>query len=380
MLFYQLSILFILLILLIITIINLKGFARVHKISLTTPDLQQFVSVLVPARNEEKSIEACIRSLCEQTYKSLEIIVLDDNSTDRTPIILAGLQKEFPEKLTVKKGNILPQGWVGKPYACHQLSMHANGQYLIFTDADTVHHPNCIESVIQFAQKKNLDFFSMIPEEIMVSFWEQITIPMIHILYFAYLPNTLITENPDPRFSAANGQFIFFTKEMYDRIGGHQSVKDNLAEDVFIARQVKIAKGRTALADGISIMQCRMYHNGKEVFEGFSKNLFPGLSYNLPAMIMLLLHFFTAYVLPIIFFLYYTLSGNMGIEWLICAIQISIATIIRGMVAFRFKMPKTQIFAQSLSALMAIAIGINSIRWAYSKKGASWKGRSYARN
>ena len=136
--------LFILLILLIVTIKNRFAFKPIQPISNSTIKDFPFISVLIPARNEEKVIKQCIESLINQQYPTYEIIVLDDNSTDETLNILESLCLKYPEKLKVVQGKPLPKDWMGKNYACHQLSLLANGEFLIFTDADTIHESSCL--------------------------------------------------------------------------------------------------------------------------------------------------------------------------------------------------------------------------------------------
>lgn len=328
------------------------------------------VSVLVPARNEERCIEACITSLCEQSYDDLEVIVLDDQSTDATPQILQQLQHRYHGRLTVITGSDVPEGWVGKSWACATLATHATGRILLFTDADTAHAPDCIARAVQTMHEQNLDFFSLIPFEEMGTPVEHLVIPMVHVLYFAYVPNDRIMKDKRVSLSAANGQFMCFRREAYDRAGGHASVRDALVEDVFLARHCKRLGMRIALVDGSSAVVCRMYTSAREVFHGFSKNFFPATSYNLPLTTLFLIHLATAFVFPLLL---------LPFDPLVCSIQLLLAGLIRILIAQRFRMPLWHGVLQPISAAWTIAIGINSIRWAYSRRGSQWKGRSYPR-
>ena len=232
-----------------VTLVNLLHFKRLPRQSRVVSADAPLVSILVPARNEERGVEACVESLCTQHYPNTEVIVLDDGSTDATPEILRRLQVKH-ENLRVITGTPLPEGWVGKSWACHQLSQEAKGAFLLFTDADTVHGPETVGAAVTLATEEHLDFFSLIPFEEMGTYAEHVVIPMVHVLYFSYLPNALIIRDPRTSLSAANGQFMFFKREAYEAVDGHRSVHDALVEDVFLAKVVKAAGKRIALVDG----------------------------------------------------------------------------------------------------------------------------------
>ena len=137
---------FSLIVIAIVSLYNLFTFVRVKRV-LEIDSQAPFVSILVPARNEERGIRECIDSLCNQVYSSYEVLVLDDGSTDSTPDILQELKKQYPDLLTIITGISLPKDWIGKSHACHQLSMKAKGEYLLFTDADTIHSPYSVVSL-----------------------------------------------------------------------------------------------------------------------------------------------------------------------------------------------------------------------------------------
>lgn len=367
---------------LLVTLWNLWHF---EDISIVTAAMQSneslvFVSVLVPARNEELNIAACIESLCRQDYPAYEVIVLNDGSEDATGSILESLQQQYPSHLRLLQGSPLPKGWIGKPWACHQLSQQAKGDFLLFTDADTVHHPQMLTSAVAYQQHTQVDFFSVIPYEVMATWSEQLVLPLIHYLYVAYLPNQLFMRTNDVRFSAANGQFMFFRRSAYEHIGGHESVRNNVVEDVFLAKVVKSHGFRMSLAKATEVVRCRMYHNVGEVFAGFSKNFFAGMSYSLGMMWLFLMHFFLLYVLPLLFVVYSLIEGTYSLLlfWL-PLLQYSLMTAIRISMSRYFAMPMLQALLHPVAVLMGMAIGINSVRWAYRKKGTEWKGRNYQR-
>ena len=369
---YHLVITGTLLVLLGVTVANLKFFRRLPRAAVWSARADSDwprVSVLIPARNEERCISACVESLCQQNYPNYHVVVLNDGSTDATGTLLADLQTRYPH-LTVVTGSPLPDGWVGKSWACHQLSQQATGEYLLFTDADTVHQPDTLRAAVTMAEQDNLDFFSLIPYEELGTFGEHAVIPMVHMLYFSYLPNNLIVQNRRTSFSAANGQFMWFRRQAYEDVGGHTAVHNALVEDVFLAKVMKGAGKRIALVDGTHYVWCRMYTSAREVTDGFSKNFFPGTGYNLPLTTFFMVHLVTAYVAPLGFLL-------AGASLAYVVPQLAIAGAMRWMIARRFQMPWWHAFLQPVTAAWSILIGVNSIRWAFSKKGAQWKGRSY---
>lgn len=390
-LYYDYVILTILSIFLIVSVRNIITFARLKPISTNeyktilqgeNRNENPYVSIMVPARNEERMIRECVESLLLQKYDNYEVIVLNDNSTDNTAKILNELSIKYPERLTVIENDSLPDGWVGKNWACHTLSQNAKGELLLFTDADTIHKPDCLTSSVSFLLKNKLDFFSIIPHEEMLTFGEKTIIPVIHFLFFAYLPNDLITKTRKTSISAANGQFMFFRRTAYNEINGHQSVKNNIVEDVFLAKEIKKAGKRMALADGTDFVTCRMYTNFSEAFKGFSKNLFAGFSFDLVMFSVFIIHlpivFIIPPLLPILYFFIPESSFFSMVE--LPLILTAIPIIIRIIMSFRFRLSLPAAFLHSLTSLFAMAISINSIRWAYSKSGLQWKDRYYKIN
>lgn len=363
--------------LLAVSVFNLLRFARLAPYTTGDDSALPHAAALVPARNEERCIEACVRSLCSQSYQRLEVIVLNDSSTDATGEILERLSTEFPN-LRVINGSPLPKGWVGKSWACHQLSQATDADVLLFTDADTVHQTHTVARSVRFLAEQHLSMFSLVPFQVLSSFGEHVVIPMVHVLYFSYLPNSLIISNPRVSLSAANGQFMCFSRTGYDLVGGHTAVWNSLVEDVFLARAVKAAGGRIALVDGTDAVSCHMYTGATEVTKGFSKNMYPATRYNLPVITLFLAHLALTYVFPVFSLIMGLCIADMTMV-AASSYALACAGFIRVMISGRFRMPLWHIILQPITALWTILIGINSVRWAYSKSGSQWKGRSYAR-
>ena len=330
-----------LLILLFNTVRNAIIFNHVHSID-TEIDEMSFVSVLVPARNEEDIIEECIRSLCNQTYSNYEVIVLNDHSTDATGEILARLTSEFPQ-LTIMEGGILPSHWIGKPHACHQLAMKAKGEYLLFTDADTIHDSRSISSLVHVAKKNQIDMLSAVPKQQLHLFWEHVAVPFIHTLYLTYLPHDLIMKNPNPQFAAANGQALLFKKESYQAIGGHMAVANSIAEDIDLAIRMKTFGKKLCHASAGEIISCRMYRT---------------------------------YLLPFITLLFGIIIQDPMIS-IFSGLSIILTMSLRSIIAMYFGYPLWHAVLHALTASTFIVFAINSAIWCLKKDGTVWKGRRY---
>jgi chlorobactene glucosyltransferase len=369
-----------------ILLLNLIDLKRLSKKS---PARTPFISVLIPARNEERSIEACVRSVLMQQYPNFEVIVLNDHSTDRTGEILAKLQTEFAS-LRVISGTALPEGWLGKCWACHQLSNVATGEVLLFTDADTVHESFSLMHSAASREESGADMLTAVPYQQLGSFWEKIIVPLVHFSIMCFLPLRMVWQSRNTAFAFANGQFILFTRTMYEKIGGHESVRQNLVEDVWLVKKVKQAGGKVMVYSGIDDVRCRMYHSGREAWQGFSKNLFAGLNYNTAAMASVCLVNFICFIFP-----YIGLGFDIGLDirfsseslltrtpervssMMIIVLQIVLALVMRVMIALKFRLPVLESFLHIMSIAAFIGIAANSVRWIKSGQGALWKGRRY---
>ncbi|SHF67089.1 chlorobactene glucosyltransferase [Fodinibius roseus] len=271
------------------------------------------VSICIPARNEEVSIERCVRSAVSQQYPDFHVYVLDDGSTDRTSDILAALEDQFPKRLTVLLGRPKPDDWLGKPWACHQLAEASHEEILLFIDADTWLEPAAVAKTVRTMGQDILDFITLWPSQQLGSFWEKTVIPLIYTALLTLLPVRYVRRPPkwippflrkhvDPLFAAACGQFMAFKRRSYEGIGGHHSVRDMIVEDVGLARNIKRDGYTMNMYHGRDLVSCRMYRSRSELWQGLRKNFLAGFGYNLPMFgVMGLLHL-VAYILPFLAF------------------------------------------------------------------------------
>jgi len=237
------------------------------------------VSVLIPARNEEKNIERCLDSLRNQLYKNYEILVINDNSTDNTGKILEQAALE-DQRVKVFTGNVLPDDWYGKPYAQHQLSAHAKGEILLFTDADTVHSPASISWAVTNMQSLNVDMISGYIGQVFLTFGEVITVPLMFFLTGFVIPLFLNRLTKLSWFSAAIGQYIVIRHEVFKAIGGCEAFKKKTSEDIYMSRYVKKCGYSTRFLNITEHVKCRMYSGYHGAIEGIGKNVFDFLGKN----------------------------------------------------------------------------------------------------
>ncbi len=225
------------------------------------------VSIIVPARNEEASLADCLQSLVTQTGINFEITVVDDHSTDRTRAIA----ESFPGVRVIPAGP-LPAGWTGKNNAVTTGARYARGQWLLFTDADTVHLPGSLARALKEAQENGVELLSYSPEQIAVTFWEMATLPVVFAeLARQYSPSKV--SDPASPIAAANGQYILIRRETYDAVGGHAAIASDILEDVALARAVKTSGRRIRFRYAADAVRTRMYRNYRQLRDGWTKNL-----------------------------------------------------------------------------------------------------------
>jgi glycosyltransferase involved in cell wall biosynthesis len=321
------------------------------------------VSVLIPSRNEEKNIGLCLNFILAQDYKNLEVLVLDDQSTDRTNEIV----KSFSEKhknIFCFDGEPLPQIWTGKNWACHQLSQKAKGKYLLFIDADVELAENAINSALKIMSDTKSKMLSVFPTQKINSFSEWLIVPLMNWLLLSFLPLKQVYKSNSNSFIAANGQFILWDRETYFYVGGHKQVANAVVEDMELARKTKLNNKIITLLGG-EVVYCRMYNSFFGAFRGFSKNFYPGFNLNPGFFIGFVLLLFLVFGVSSLFALLY--SNYLIIIMLIVISRILISQISNQNVFLN-------VLLHPIQMIFMVIIGINSI---FSTKFgfAAWKGR-----
>ncbi|MDL1894431.1 glycosyltransferase [Sphingobacteriales bacterium CHB3] len=371
---YHILILCLLLCMGAVAVLNIFTFGRIRPSQ--KPQSSRMVSVLIPARNEAQNIGVCLSGLAGQDYPKYEIIVLDDNSDDGTASIVEQWERS-DSRVRLVRGVPLPPGWVGKCFACHQLAQQAQGELLLFTDADTEHSRFSISAAVAAMERSQADLLTVIPFLKLKTFWEKTIMPMLHFTTFCFLPFPLVSASRNPKFAMANGQFMLFKRSVYDAIGGHEAVKDALVEDVWLSRLVKKRGYQLRIMDGVRIVSSRMYRSFNQIWQGFSKNFFPGFKYSLGTISAVIFFNVVTSIAPF-GFLAMSLFASETFEWTpIVASQVSIILAIRLLMAHRFKMNLPATLLHPLGMAVVAGIAVNSARWALWSGGLRWKGRTY---
>ena len=344
-----------------------------------------FISACVPARNEERNIRACVESILAQDYPNFEVIVLDDRSTDTTNEILIDIAARSA-RLKIIHGSDLPKGWAGKPHALFQASAAARGDWLCFVDADTFLSSETLSSCYAKAIETNADMFTIMTFQILGSFWEKVVMPIVMTaLSVGFSPRK--TNDPTSKDAIANGQFILIKRSVYDAIGGHKSVKDQIVEDKAIAEQVKWSGYRLIVANGYSIAKTRMYTSLPEMWEGWTKNIYLGLS-DQPSLMLLgafgaFLLLVAALILPLwpLLGIFWYLHGGGWLALMVILKSLvfwSIAIYARARVAVGMRISPWYALTFPMGAAVFAAMMFASAWKVVSGKGVTWKGRLYA--
>ena len=240
------------------------------------------MSIVVPARNEERNIERCIRSILAATYPALEVIVVNDHSSDATGQLARAIARTEPRCLVIDAPD-LPDGWFGKQWACATGAREARGSLLLFVDADTRHAPDLLTRAVNALRRRTADLLTVAGEQEMHSFWERVVQPqMFAMLAIRYGGTEAVSNARRPENVIANGQFILVTREAYDLLGGHAAVRDQVAEDLALAQRVVRAGRRMGLVLGIHQLATHMYASLQELVSGWRKNIYAGGRYTAP--------------------------------------------------------------------------------------------------
>ena len=349
------------------TAVNLRALRRPDPDATASDEL---VSILIPARNEERTIEATVRGLLAQTGVEIELIVLDDGSTDATGAILASISDP---RLRVITGADLPppDGWLGKPWACARLAAEATGSVLVFADADVVFASGAVRGAVHELRTGGFALIAPYPHQLAGSWLERLVQPLVTWSWIATMPLGWAERSTRPSLSAANGQFLVFDAQAYRAIAGHAAVQDDVIEDVGLMRALKRAGHHTATVDGSQLATCRMYTGASGVVDGYAKSLwsaFNGPAGSVAANALLL----TAFTVPALGMV----VGPGARTRAIGVVGYAAGVASRAMVAQRTGEP---VLPDALAQPASIAAfgALNAISWFRHLRGANtWKGRA----
>ena len=328
------------------------------------------VSLLVPCRDEALNVPILARHLAAQRYPDLEVILLDDGSTDGTPATLDALVAQARAAGIDARwiaGKPLPAGWFGKNWACRQLADRATGEVLIFCDADARPAPEAAERTVALLERYGTGMATFMPRQILGSWAEQAVIPvLLHVSLICFLPIALVPRLSWRKLGVGNGQWLAFRREAYDALGGHDAVRGEIVEDIALAQRVQKLKLGLAVALAPRTLEVRMYRSAREVWEGFGKNLFiltGGHWWKAPAPALL---FALIHVLP------WALFPFAPALW---ALPLALLIFNRALVAVILREPLRAILLQIPGSLIVPLIAARSLR-DFRRRRLRWKGRA----
>ncbi len=356
----------VLLILLLTSLLNAATFPR---LKVASPSTSGKVSILIPARNEARVIGRTIQHLMAQNCENYEVILLDDQSSDGTGD-LAQAAAPQDSRLKIISGLPLPAGWLGKNWACHQLSQAAQGQFLIFTDADVEWDKNALPALL--SHLAHYDMLTVWPTQKTVTWSERLCVSAIALAIISYLPEIMVRKSPFAVFAAANGQCLAFRREVYAHIGGHEAVRDHIVEDVTLARRVKQAGKKLIMLDGNHLIRCRMYQNWSEVRYGFAKNILAGHGNSLIFLAVSTLFHWLVFILP---WGWVILAGGI-----FPLVLLTGGILVRAIGLWVTHQRVRDAFLMPLTVILMTMIAVQSVWWQSRHGGPQWKGRTFVKN
>ncbi len=358
---------------LIMTVWNLALYHRPNP-NAAPQDQTALVSICIPARNEESNLRPCVAAILAGPRRNLEVLVYDDHSTDATPHELDALMAQ-DDRVRRVPTRPLPEGWNGKQFACEQMGRAAQGEWLIFTDADVRFEPGAINAALSEAERLDAAMVSTFPRQLAGSPGERLILPMIMFILLSYLPMIRMRRTLDPNASAGCGQFLMVRREAYRRAGGHAAFRDSMHDGIKLPRELRRAGYRSDLFDGTALLRVRMYEGFRATWRGFAKNAYEGLG-SIGLLIFLTLLHAVGHLWPWAFLIICAVRG----EWwplasTFAAGAIAIQLVQRAILARRFAQSLTAILLHPVSLILVTLIQWHSF-WLHVTGRRQWRGRT----
>ncbi len=378
---YQLLVLTVIVLFLINLSLNLLSLKHPSK-KARLPEKPPRVSVLIPARNEEDNVGKCLESILRQDYPNFEALVLDDNSTDKTSQIVGEIEARDGRAHLIK-GKPLPEGWTGKCFACHQLSQHASGEWLLFVDADTVSEPHMISGTLEIAVQNGIAMLSGFPRQQVPGITQKVVLPVL--FYFAqmtWFPIWWFHLSRKPRPTMVIGQFLLFNRQDYFRIGGHEAVRSKIIEDMWFGIEMSRHGGRTLSVDLSNTLSTGMYNNVASMTEGCIKWFYSIAAISPLALIGFVVAAYIFYLAP--FYWLYIAPWDAFIAGqpvhaisIVIAAQVFLLLLMRLFTDLYFRGSAISFIFHPLGAAFLILAVIYGALRRFMGAGVAWKDRVY---
>lgn len=331
------------------------------------------VTALIPARNEQAGIAACLESVLASQWSQLEVIVMDDSSTDRTLEICQEIAAR-DARLKVLKGRELPMGWNGKQRACWQLALAASGDWLLFLDADVRLTDDAIARLVHAAHSGEIDLLSGFPKQVTGTWLEKFLIPLMHFLLLGYLPLNRMRASSRPEYAAGCGQLFFARRTAYMTCEGHKAISNSRHDGIKLPRAFRKQHLKTDVFDATDLASCRMYHSAWQVVRGLLKNATEGIAH--PKTIWIFTILLTgASILPLASLL---IGAYLGWDkWIL--VELGAATLLsyipRALAALRFQQSWLGVLFHPLAVLMFLVLQWLALLASLCGIQVAWRGR-----
>ncbi|MFH1039105.1 MAG: glycosyltransferase family 2 protein [PVC group bacterium] len=331
------------------------------------------ISIVIAVRDEERNIEDCIRSFQKQTYRNWEMIIVDDRSRDRTAEIVQGLLDGDPRIRLIKNTENPPASWSAQVYANGKGVTESRGEWLVFTDADTRHHPAHLQSALAYCLRNRAEVLTILPGQICRGFWENTLQPFIFWLFWDYFPPRS-TNKKTCRRAGASGTFFLVRRGAYETIGGWASVHNTIPDDVAFMERAKSLGLNAHLVIATRTLQVRMYQGFRESFDGWSRYMLSGANNNILIALCEILYALAFNLLP---FLFPFFIGRYPFTALLLAFSALLIVVIRFAVNRLLGAAGWGALTHPAASLMLAAISLNTLYRRITGKGVRWKGRIY---
>lgn len=359
---------------LVLLLIILSNIWITHHIRRHSPPAQYpEVSILVPARDEERGIARCVESLLAQDYPSFEVIVLDDQSSDATREILEKIAVVEP-RLRVLEGEPPSAQQMGKSWACTQLARQAKGELLFFTDADTVARPGLLKTIVTVLSGEQADLVTGFPRQEVCTWGERALVPFFSWASLSFVPLALAYKLQWPGLAIAVGQVMLFRREAYLEIGGHERVISSVVDDISLTQKIIEKKLRWRVAHVSDLISCRMYRSSREAIDGFTKNLFAAFGHRLLPFLFVFLWLFVMFWEPLVVAGLMLVGRADGAQPAAVAVTIALSMLVWLIPYLEMGVPFYLAFLYPFTILANMGVAFRSLFHSLAGR-TTWKGR-----